>query len=91
MALSSINSILILTRSENISGFPMFVFGSRPPINPCGVEGTHNFLGNSENTDSIRHAKGELGLAPVLTPTLETNKQGFKFVKASLLVYRASK
>ena len=35
----------------------------------------HDFLGNSANTDSIRQAKGELGQAPVPTPTLETNKQ----------------
>ena len=33
--------------------------------------------GNSANTDSIRQAKGELGKAPVPTPTLETNKQTY--------------
>ena len=48
---------------------------SRLLIHPQGVEGAHNFLGNSANTDSIRQAKGEPGQAPVPTPTLETNKQ----------------
>ena len=42
---------------------------SRLLIHPRGVEGAHDFLGNSANTDLIRQAKG------VLTPTLETNKQ----------------
>ena len=39
-----------------------------------GVEGAHDFLGNSANTDSIHQEKGEPGQAPVPTPTLETNK-----------------
>ena len=39
------------------------------------MEGAHDFLGNSANTDLIRQAKGELGQAPVPTPTLETNKE----------------
>ena len=42
---------------------------------PRGVEGAHDFLGNSANTDLICQAKGERGQAPVPTPTLETNKQ----------------
>ena len=40
-----------------------------------GVEGAHDFLGNSANTDLICQAKGEPGQAPVPTPTLKTNKQ----------------
>jgi hypothetical protein len=47
---------------------------SRLLIHPRGVEGAHDFLGNSANKDSIRHAKREPGQAPVPTPTLETNK-----------------
>jgi hypothetical protein len=39
------------------------------------VEEAHDFFGKSANTDLIRQAKGELGKAPVPTPTLETNKQ----------------
>ena len=50
-------------------------FWSRLLIHPRGVEGAHDFLGNSANTDLIRQAKGEPGQAPVPTPTLETNKQ----------------
>ena len=42
-------------------------------MQPCGVEGAHDFLGNSANMDLIRLAKGELGQALVPTPTLETN------------------
>ena len=48
---------------------------SRLLIHPRGVEGAHNFLGNSANTDSICQEKGELGQAQVPTPTLETKKQ----------------
>ena len=47
---------------------------SRLLIHPRGVEGAHDFFGNSANTDLIRQAKGEPGQAPVPTPTLETNK-----------------
>ena len=47
----------------------------RIPVNACSVDGAHDFLGNSANTDLIRQAKGELGQAPVPTPTLETNNQ----------------
>ena len=39
---------------------------SRLLIHPRGVEGAHDFLGNSASTDLIRQAKGE---------PLETNKQ----------------
>ena len=46
-------------------------------IHPCGVEGAHDFLGNSVNMDSKRQANGELGQASVPTPTLETNKANF--------------
>ena len=53
-------------------------FWSRLLIHPWGVEGAHNFFGNSANTDLICQAKGEPGQAPVPTPTLETNKD-FKF------------
>ena len=49
--------------------------GSRLLLRPRGVEGAHDFLGNSANTDLICQAKGEPGQAPVPTPTLETNKQ----------------
>jgi len=45
---------------------------SRLLVHPRGVEGAHYFLGNSENSDLIRQAKGEPGQAPVPTPTLET-------------------
>ena len=45
---------------------------SRLLVHPRGVEGTHDFLGNSANSDLIRQAKGEPGQAPVPTPTLET-------------------
>ena len=38
---------------------------------PRGVEGAHDFLGNSANTDLICQAKGERGQAPVPTPTLQ--------------------
>ena len=31
---------------------------SRLLIHPCGVEGAHDFFGNSANTDSIRQATG---------------------------------
>ena len=48
--------------------------GSGFSCTPRSVKGAHNFLGNSECMDSIRQAKGELGQAPVSTPTLETNK-----------------
>ena len=48
---------------------------SRLLIHPRSVEGAHDFLGNSANTNSICQAKGEPGQAPVPTPTLETNKQ----------------
>ena len=48
---------------------------SRLLIHPHGVEGAHDFLGNSANTDLICQAKGERGQAPVPTPTLETNKR----------------
>ena len=51
---------------------------SRLLIHPCGVEGAHDFLGNSANTDLIRQAKGEPGQALVPIPTLETNK--FQFI-----------
>ena len=47
---------------------------SRLLIHPRGVEGAHDFLGNSENTNSIRQAQGEPGQALVPTLTLETNK-----------------
>ena len=51
---------------------------SRLLVHPRGVEGAHDFLGNSANSDLIRQAKGEPGQAPVPTPTLETNKLGLK-------------
>ena len=47
--------------------------GSRLLIHPRGVEGAHDFLGNSANTDLIRQAKGKERQAPVPTPTLKTN------------------
>ena len=43
-------------------------------IRPRGVEGAHDVLGNSANTDLICQATGEPGQATVPTPTLETNK-----------------
>ena len=48
---------------------------SRLLIHTRGVEGAHNYLGNSANTDLICQSKGELGQAPVPIPTRETNKQ----------------
>ena len=48
---------------------------SRLLIHTRGVEGAHNYLGNSANTDLICQAKGEPGQAPVPIPTRETNKQ----------------
>ena len=50
-------------------------FGPGFSYTPTGVEGAHDFSGNSANTDSIRQAKGEPGQPLVPTPTLETNKQ----------------
>ena len=47
---------------------------SRILIHPRGVEGAHDFLGNSANTDLICQAKGGPGQAPVSTHTLETNE-----------------
>ena len=49
-----------------------FFFWSRLFIHPHGVEGAHNFLGNSANTDLIRQAKGVCTSVP--TPTLETKQ-----------------
>ena len=43
---------------------------------PHGVEGAHDFLGNSANTDSICQAKGEPGKPRYpLLPLKQTNKQ----------------
>ena len=47
--------------------------GSRLLIHPRGVEGAHDFFGNSANTDLICQAKGKPRQAPVPTRTLETN------------------
>ena len=54
---------------------------SRLLIHPHGVEGAHDFLGNSANTNLIRQAMGEQGQALVTTPTLETNKQTLLVLK----------
>ena len=51
------------------------ILWSRLLIHPRGVEGAHDFLRNSANTDLIRQAKGEPRQALVPPPTLETNKQ----------------
>ena len=60
-----------------LPGFPTVVFWSRLLIHPHSVEGAHDSLGNSANTDLICQAKGEPGQNPVPTPTLETNKHSF--------------
>ena len=49
---------------------------SRLLIHTRGVEGAHNYLGNSANTDLICQAKGEPGQAPEpLLPLKQKNKQ----------------
>ena len=49
---------------------------------PHGVEGAHDFLGNSANTDSICQAKGEPGQARYpLLPLKQTNKGWGTFFK----------
>ena len=48
---------------------------SRLLIHSRCMEGAHDLLGNTVNTDSIHQAKREPGQAQVPTSILETNKQ----------------
>ena len=43
-----------------LPGFPMFVFGSRLPIHPRGVEGVLGFLGNLSTEHHAQQYLGEL-------------------------------